>query len=114
MKRQLSTIGEVASRQGQQPASNPGSTRNSFLALRILLRFNTSLPAHSAESELVGSALNHVADFEGAARADGDAGHRVLGDVAGDARLLGQQAVKVADERAAAREDDAPVNDVAD
>jgi hypothetical protein len=57
-------------------------------------------------------ALNEVEVVEGNAGAHGDAFEGVVGDVAGDADLLGDQAVEVAEERGAAGEDDAAVDDV--
>ena len=49
---------------------------------------------------------------EGDAGAHGDAFEGVVGDVAGDADLLGDEAVEVAEEGGAAGEDDAAVDDV--
>src|SRR5947208_1579701 len=57
-------------------------------------------------------ALDELEVVEGDAGAHGDAFEGVVGDVAGDADLLGDQAVEVAEEGGAAREDDAAVDDV--
>src|SRR5436190_12761922 len=57
-------------------------------------------------------ALDQLEVVEGDAGAHGDAFEGVVGDVAGDADLLGDQAVEVAEEGGAAGEDDAAVDDV--
>jgi len=57
-------------------------------------------------------ALDEVEVVEGDASAHGDAFHGAVGDVAGDADLLGDEAVEVAEEGGAAGEDDAAVDDV--
>ena len=57
-------------------------------------------------------ALDEVEVVEGDAGAHGDAFEGVVGDVAGDADLLRDQAVEVAEEGGAAGEDDAAVDDV--
>ncbi len=53
-----------------------------------------------------------VDQLDHAAAAAGDAGHRVVGDDDGQARLLHQQLVDVAEQRAAARQHDAAFGDV--
>src|SRR5947208_2115059 len=57
-------------------------------------------------------ALDQLEVVEGDAGAHGDAFEGVVGDVAGDADLLGDQAVEVAEQGGAAGEDDAAVDDV--
>src|SRR3712207_9578662 len=66
--------------------------------------FRSSGPA---SAETVQHALHRADLLEAAARADGDAGERVLGHGHGQPGRVAQDEVEVAEERAAAREHDA-------
>src|SRR5687768_16567514 len=96
----------------------PYSTQNGFVNTRNLVfcceNFRESQQLEADEPLAFGGhgALDEVEVVEGDAGAHGDAFEGVVGDVAGDADLLGHEAVEVAEEGGAAGEDDAAVDDV--
>lgn len=79
-----------------------------------LTRFQTTVPVYPRITplRLFQRIPQNVEVLQGEAGADGNGGEGVVGDVAGDAGDFGEQVVEVTQQRAAAGEDHALVNDV--